>query len=226
MKMFACLTRAHPWDESDSPCEPYSAPKLTNNDWSMPNGLPSTPPGLPSMPQSSWQLCSNTNTTQNPSVFRRHVLGPPDEPATLKPAVPEIVHPIQHGITPKRLLLPHSDTEILTRIDDDISSIRDGYTAWVMSDATTMRERHLACKGGEVRAFRKAHERRNPSHQPKYRFDTSVPNRLLEQTRISILSWNPGTQTWQTRVPLRNTPQVHGTLKHYKKRSSISSSAS
>ena len=43
-----------------------------------------------------------------------------------------------------------------------------------------------------VPAFRKANERRNPSPQPKYRFDTSVPNRLLEQTRISSLSWNPG----------------------------------
>ena len=28
------------------------------------------------------------------------------------------------------------------------------------------------------------------SPQPKYRFDTSVPNRLLEQNRISILKWN------------------------------------
>ena len=27
--------------------------------------------------------------------------------------------------------------------------------------------------------------------KPEYRFD-SVPNSLLEQTRLSILSWNPG----------------------------------
>ena len=115
---FPCLTRADPWDESDCPCEPYSAPKPTNNDWSVPNGPPSTPPGLPSTPQSSWQPYSDT-----------HVLGPPDEPAALKPVVPEIVHPIQYGITPKRLLLSHSDTEILSHIDDGISSTRDGYTA-------------------------------------------------------------------------------------------------
>ena len=38
----------------------------------------------------------------------------------------------------------------------------------------------------------KAYERRNPSLQPKYCFDTSLPNRLLEQTRTSILSWKPG----------------------------------
>ena len=143
---FAFLTRADPWDESDSPCEPYSAPKPTNNDWFIPNGPPSTPTGLPSTPQSSWQPYSNTHTTQNSCAFGRHVLGPPDEPAALKPVVPEIFHPIQYGITPKRLLLSHSDTESLSHIDDDISSIRHGCTAWVISDATTTRERHVACK--------------------------------------------------------------------------------
>ena len=52
----------------------------------------------------------------------------------------------------------------------------------------------MACKDSVVPAFRKANERRNPSRQPNYRFDTSVPNGLLEQTRISIPSWNPGTR--------------------------------
>ena len=120
------------------------------------------------------------------------MLGPPGEPAALKPVVPEIVHPIQYGIAAKRSLLFHSDTEILSCIDDDISSTRDGFSAWVMSDATTTRELHMACKSSAVPAFRKANERRNPSHQPIYRFDTSVPNRLLDQTGISILSWNLG----------------------------------
>ena len=77
---------------------------------------------------------------------------------------PHIVHPIHDGITPKRLLLPHSDTEILSYTDDDISSIRDGYTAWVVCDATTTRERHMASKGSAVPAFRKAYERR--MHSP------------------------------------------------------------
>ena len=80
-EMFACLTRADSWDERDSLCELKSAPKPMNNDWSIPNGLPSTPPGLPSTPQSSWLPHSNTNTTQNSWIFRRHVLEPPDEPA-------------------------------------------------------------------------------------------------------------------------------------------------
>ena len=73
-------------------------------------------------------------------------------------------------------------------------------------------------KGRAVPAFRKANERRNPSPQPKHRFDTSVPNRLLEQTRISILSWNRGPDV-ANQVPLRSTSQVNGTSLHHKKRS-------
>ena len=38
-EMVACLTRADPWDESESPCELFSAQKPTKNDWSIPNGL-------------------------------------------------------------------------------------------------------------------------------------------------------------------------------------------
>ena len=132
-EMFACLTRAYSWDESDSPCEPYNASKPfdfdsvffdthkhTDDRWHTPYGSPAAPPGLPSTPQSSWQPSSNTSTTQGSWVFRMHVfkqpdepaavepvvLGPPDEPAMSKPLVPEIVHPVQYGI------LPHLDTEI------------------------------------------------------------------------------------------------------------------
>ena len=124
-------------------------------------------------PESSADMCLDRRTSQ-----RR-----------FKPVVPEIVYPIQHGITPKRLLLPHSDTEILSHIDDDISSIRDGYTVWVMSDAGTTRERHMACKRLCSTCIPRGQREKESFSQPKYRFDTGVPNRLLEQTRISILSW-------------------------------------
>ena len=129
-------------------------------------------------------------------MIRTHVLGPLDEPAALKPVVPEIVHPIQYGITPTRLLLPHSDTEILSYNDDDISSIRDGYTAWVMSDASTTRERHMACTSSAVFAFRKANERRNRSPQSKYRFDTSVPKPSAGSDADQRLKLASRTQTW------------------------------
>ena len=124
----------------------YGPHEPGDNGWHTPYDSPSAP-GLPSTPQSSWQPYSNTNTAQGSWVFRWHVLkqpdepaavkpmvlGPPDAPAPSKPIVPEVNHPVQHRITPKPLLRPHSDTEILSYIDEDTSSTRDGYTAWVMS---------------------------------------------------------------------------------------------
>ena len=100
LEMFACLTCTDCWNESDSPCEPESATKPMNNGWSVPNDLPTTPPGQPSTPQASWQPYSDTNTRQKSWVFRRHVVGLSDEPAAVKPVVPEIVHRIQYGIAP------------------------------------------------------------------------------------------------------------------------------
>ena len=46
--------------------------------------------------------------------------------------------------------------------------------------------------GSAKPVFRDAHDRRHFSPKPKFRFDKSVPSRLLERTRLSILSWNPG----------------------------------
>ena len=61
-----------------------------------------------------------------------------------------------------------------------------------MSDTSATLERHLASTGCAEPIFRKAYERKILSLQLNPRFNTNVPNRLLEQTRISILSWNPG----------------------------------
>ena len=102
---------------------------------------------------------------------------PLDVPAPSEPMVLEVIHSVQCGITPKRLLLPNSDDEILSRTDEDVSSIRDGFSARAISDPSTTLERHL------VRRF---------SPQLKYCFDNNVPNCVLEQTRTSILSCNPG----------------------------------
>ena len=211
--MFACLTRTDSGDESDCLCEHYCAPKPldfdydpygahepTEDGWRTSCVSPPAPAGLPSTPQSSGQPYSTANTPQGSWVFRKHVFKQPDEPAACKtvvletpaepaapkPSVPEIVLPVQCEITPKRLLLLL--TEILSCIDEDVSSIRDGYTAWVMSDPSTTLERHLASRRSAEPIFREAHERRNCSPEPKYRFDNSVPDRLREQTRISILS--------------------------------------
>ena len=110
--MLACLTCIF-GEKATVLANLVATPKPTINDWSIPDDLPSRPPGLLSTPQVSWQPYSDTNSAQNSWVFRKHVPRPPDEPAAVKPVVPEIVHPIQYGITRKRFLLPQSDTEPL-----------------------------------------------------------------------------------------------------------------
>ena len=184
---FACLTQA----------VSSGAQKPTDDGWSTPSGSPPTPPGLPSSPQSSWQPYTNASTAQGSWAFRLHVPQPPNEPVTLKPLIPEVIHPIQCGSTPQRLLLPRSDIEILTLFDDDTSSIRDDHTAWVTAGPTTIRARHMTNKGNAAPVFWAAFEKACLSFLPEYRF-TRRPNRQLEQTRISILSWNPR--------PRRGTP--------------------
>ena len=102
--------------------------------------------------------------------------------------------PDQFGIMPKRLPWPHRDDEILSGHEEDVSSIKDGYTAWVMTDPELILERHLVSKSGAMTIYRDSHDRRHSSPNPEYRFINDVPNRLLEQTRLSILNWNPGTR--------------------------------
>ena len=95
---------------------------------------------------------------------------------------------------PKRLPLPHPGDEILSGHEEDVSSIQDGYTAWVMTDPEFILERHFVSKSGAMTIYRDSHDRRHSSPNPVYRFINDVPNRLLEQTRLSILNWNPGTR--------------------------------
>ena len=40
----------------------------------------------------------------------------------------------QFGIIPERLSLPYPDEEILSGYEEDFSSIRDGFSAWVKTD--------------------------------------------------------------------------------------------
>ena len=58
------------------------------------------------------------------------VIEPLDVPALSERVVPEVIHPVQHGIIPIRLPLPRPDDEILSGCDENVSSIRDGHTAW------------------------------------------------------------------------------------------------
>ena len=81
---------------------------------------------------------------------------------------------------------------MLSGYEEDVSSIRDGYTAWVKVDPAATLERHLVSSDSANPIFREAQDRRHSSPNPVYRFHNDVPNRLREQTRLSILSWNLG----------------------------------
>ena len=95
-----------------------------------------------------------------------HMQESPHEPMTPGPVIPEVMRPTQYGAA------PHSDIEILTTFDDDTSSTRDDYTAWVTADPTTIRARHMTDKGDAKPVFREARIRKCPSPS-EYKFDTS-----------------------------------------------------
>ena len=84
-----------------------------------------------------------------------------DTPAPLTPCVHEPTHPVQFGIMPKRLPLPHLDDEILSAYEEDLSSIQDGFTACVMADTESTLERHLLRKGGAKSINPDSHDRRH-----------------------------------------------------------------
>ena len=60
------------------------------------------------------------------------------------------------------------------------------------SDPETILQRHIVNAKGANPAFREAPMRKHSPSNEEYRFDADVPNRLTEQTRLSIYKWNPG----------------------------------
>ena len=54
----------------------------------------------------------------------------------------------------KRLSLPYPDEEILSGYEEDFSSIRDGFSAWVKTDTETILKRHVVNAKGANPAFR------------------------------------------------------------------------
>ena len=117
--------------------------KLRTTDGHTPCESPPAPPGLLPTPQSYWQPYSMQirhralwfsvtmvfKQSDESAAVNPVALEPLDEQAPSKPNVLEVVHAVQYGITPKRPPLPCSDAEILSGIDEDVSSIRDGFTA-------------------------------------------------------------------------------------------------
>ena len=102
------------------------------------------------------------------------------------------IHPKQFGTFPKRFALPYSYEEILTGCEEGVSSIRDGFSAWVKADPETILRRLVVDARGLYPAFREAPVRRHDPSSQEYQFNDDVPNRLTEQRRLSVYNWKPG----------------------------------
>ena len=91
--------------------------------------------------------------------------------APMENTVLDVVRPVRYGIVPERITLPRPDGEILSGYDEDVSSIRDGYALWGLTDPSFALLRHLVTSGSAKPVFRCAHDRRLSSPKPEYRFD-------------------------------------------------------
>ena len=83
----------------------------------------------------------------------------------------------------------HPHDEILFGYEEDVSSIQDGYTAWVKVDPAFCLERHSVCLNSAAPIFHEAQYRRHSSPNPEYRFNNDVSSRLTEPRRLGNRGW-------------------------------------
>ena len=82
-------------DGIEGPVTSHCSQESVDSKWPTPKDAALPQPGSLPTPQSSWQTYTERATQHGPWVCRRHVPGPPHEPLTLKPYVPEIINTIQ-----------------------------------------------------------------------------------------------------------------------------------
>ena len=92
------------------------------------------PCDVPSLPKSSRQAVGESDApswkytvTHETLYFGNHWA----YHCFLKNFVCNFIHPKQFGLLPKSLILPYLDEEISSRYEEDVSSIRDGFSARV-----------------------------------------------------------------------------------------------
>ena len=149
------------------------------------------PCDVPSSPKSSWQAVGESEAptwkytvTLESAVFWE----PLGAPLLPKNRVCNFIHPKQFGPLPKRLILSYPDEEILSGYEEDVSSIRNGFSARLKTDFVTTLSRHTV----HVAAFREAPARKHSTSCQEYHFNNDMPNRLTEQKRLSVYNWKPG----------------------------------
>ena len=70
-------------------------------------------------------------------------------PLLPKNRVCNFIHPKQLGPFPKSLISPYPEEEILSGYEEDVSSIRDGFSAWVTTDPENTLRRHIVDAKGD-----------------------------------------------------------------------------
>ena len=117
-------------------------------------------------------------------------------PAATEGTASDVVHPVQYSISivPERITLPRPNDEILSGHDEDALSIQDSYAIWRLTDPGFALMRQLVTSRSAKPVFRCVHDRGLSSPEPEYRSDNNRPTWLLDQTRLNVLSWNPGSR--------------------------------
>ena len=130
--------------------------------------------------------------------------------AISKKRVCNYVHPKQHSPFPDRLKLPYPDEEILSGYEEDVSFIRDGFTAWVSADFETILERHAVDIRKAHAEFREASARKHDTSYQEYHFDNNVPNRSPVQKGSASTTGTQDPDVEEKALP-RSKSQGNGT---------------
>ena len=107
--------------------------------------------------------------------------------------VPKTIRPFSRTIN----ILPYPGEEILPGFEEDVSSIRDGFSAWVKTGLENTLRRHIVDVKGAYAAFREAPARKHSTSCQEYHFNNDMPNRLTEQKRLSANKLEPS--AWKRR---------------------------
>ena len=94
------------------------------------------------------------------------------------------------------MVLPYPDEEILSGCEEDVSSIQDGFSAWVKTDFVTTLERDTVDVKSVNAALRDAPSRKHSTSCQGHHFNNDMPNRLTEQKSLQL---EPRTSAWKRR---------------------------
>ena len=164
--------KAHPISRTTGSTKLQTAGK---DEW---NTTRQPPCDVPSLPKSSRQAVGESDApswkhtgTHETLYFGNHWA----YHCFLKNFVCNFIHTKQFGLLPKSLILLYPDEEILSRHEEDVSSIRDGFSAWVTTDRESTLRRHIVDVKGANAAFREAPASKHSTSAKSFTLTTTCP---------------------------------------------------